>query len=197
MTNFDERQFWNDRYHAGHGQTHTADPFLAWAYETFVHNAIPMPGHALDLASGLGRHTIWLAERGWTVTAVDISDAAIAKARAQTEAFKNRIHFENQPIENFLESGLTFDLIVVFHFLDRALFSKITRAIRPGGFLIYKTYTVAQRNFGTGPRSPEHLLNYGELARAFPELRTFHSAEIEKQTATAELVAMKPTATPS
>lgn len=93
MTNFDERQFWNDRYHAGHGQTHTADPFLAWAYETFVHNAIPMPGHALDLASGLGRHTIWLAERGWTVTDPDAAlreyRRAIAADPAHLDAYVN------------------------------------------------------------------------------------------------------------
>ena len=192
MTQFDERQFWNDRYQAGHGETHSPDPFLTWAYDTFIRNEISTPGFALDLASGLGRHAIWLAERKWTVTAVDISDVAIAKARTQTEAFADRIHFENHPIEDFLERGPLFDLVLCFLFLDRRLFSKVENVIRPGGFLIYKTYTVAQTKLHGGPRNSEHLLDPGELARAFPSLRTLHSAEIEKQTATAELVAMKP-----
>src|SRR5690349_13858102 len=67
MSKFDERQFWNDRYEAGHGETHSPDPFLIWAYDAFIRNEIPAPGRALDLASGLGRHAIWLGERGWTV----------------------------------------------------------------------------------------------------------------------------------
>ena len=192
MSKFNERQFWNDRYEAGHGETHSPDPFLIWAYDTFIRNEIPAPGHALDIASGLGRHAIWLGERGWTVTAVDISDVAIAKSRAQTEAFADRIHFENHSIENFLERGPLFDLVLCLLFLDRTLFSKVENVIRPGGFLIYKTYTVAQKKFHAGPRNPEHLLKSGELQRAFPRLRTLHSAEIEQQTATAELVAMKP-----
>ncbi len=67
---------WNDRYAA-------AD--LVWSAEPnqFFADAVRdlTPGRALDLGTGEGRNAMWLAERGWDVTAVDFSDVAIDKAR--------------------------------------------------------------------------------------------------------------------
>jgi 2-polyprenyl-3-methyl-5-hydroxy-6-metoxy-1,4-benzoquinol methylase len=50
------------------------DPFFLSAYEQFVEPSFPHAGVALDLACGLGRHALWLADRSWQVTAVDLSD---------------------------------------------------------------------------------------------------------------------------
>lgn len=44
------------------------------------------PGHALDLGSGEGGDSLWLAQRGWTVTAVDISATALARGARAAEA---------------------------------------------------------------------------------------------------------------
>ena len=44
------------------------------------------PGRALDLGSGEGRDAVWLAERGWQVTAVDFSPVAPDKARRLAQA---------------------------------------------------------------------------------------------------------------
>jgi SAM-dependent methyltransferase len=43
------------------------------------------PGRALDVGSGEGADAIWLAQRGWTVTAIDISDVAVCRAREAAE----------------------------------------------------------------------------------------------------------------
>ncbi|MBP9051936.1 MAG: class I SAM-dependent methyltransferase, partial [Ilumatobacteraceae bacterium] len=43
------------------------------------------PGRALDIGAGEGADAIWLAQRGWTVTAVDISGVALQRARAEAE----------------------------------------------------------------------------------------------------------------
>jgi ubiquinone/menaquinone biosynthesis C-methylase UbiE len=45
----------------------------------------PHPGRALDVGSGEGADAIWLAQRGWTVTAIDISDVAVCRAREAAE----------------------------------------------------------------------------------------------------------------
>ncbi len=43
------------------------------------------PGRALDVGCGEGADAIWLARRGWTVTAIDISDVAVSRAREAAE----------------------------------------------------------------------------------------------------------------
>ena len=192
MTEPDQREFWNQRYSAGHNQDLPPDPFLLWAYDSSVRNHFPELGDALDVASGLGRHSIWLAQRGWNVTAVDVSDAALETARSYTGALSDQVDFVREEVATFLARARQFDLVLVFFFLDRTLFTKIQEALRPGGILIYKTYTLEQKRFDVGPRNPEHLLEAGELSRAFAGLRILHSAEIVEQSATAELVAMKP-----
>ena len=72
-----KREDWDARY-AGSLLLWTAEPnrFLVAEADGL------RPGRALDLASGEGRNAVWLAERGWRVTAVDFSPVALAKARA-------------------------------------------------------------------------------------------------------------------
>ena len=60
-----------------------------------------------------------------------------------------------------------YDLVVVFRFLDRALFPKIRQRVRPGGTVIYHTVNV--RNQRSHPAfSPHHMLQLGELPGYFP-----------------------------
>jgi SAM-dependent methyltransferase len=67
---------WDERY---------AAPELVWSMtpNQFVADELAdlPPGRALDLAAGEGRNAIWLARRGWRVTAVDFSRVALAKGR--------------------------------------------------------------------------------------------------------------------
>ncbi|HEU5035432.1 MAG TPA: class I SAM-dependent methyltransferase [Nocardioides sp.] len=67
---------WDERY---------ADSELVWSAEPNVFVAAEAadlePGRALDLAAGEGRNAIWLARRGWRVTAADFSQVALDKGR--------------------------------------------------------------------------------------------------------------------
>ena len=67
---------WDERY---------AAPELVWSMTPNQFVAAELadlpPGRALDLAAGEGRNAIWLARRGWRVTAVDFSRVALAKGR--------------------------------------------------------------------------------------------------------------------
>ena len=54
--------------------------------------------------------------------------------------------------------------MVVFHYLHRPLFPALVASLRPGGLLLYETFTVDQAALGR-PRDPAHLLEHGELAR--------------------------------
>jgi tellurite methyltransferase len=165
-------------------------------------------GAALDLACGRGRNAIFLAEHGRPVTAVDWSPAALdlLEKRAQTLNLPVRriqnIEKAKQAragidlVEADLESAQLevngYFLILCVRYLQRSLFPQICRALRPGGMLLFETYTKAQLDFSGGPRNPAHLLDKGELRRAFPELQTVFYRELRAEQGIASLAARKP-----
>jgi len=165
-------------------------------------------GAALDLACGRGRNAIFLAEHGRPVTAVDWSAAALdlLEKRAQTLHLPvRRIHRIEEAKQaragiDLLEADLErtelganrYFLILCVRYLQRSLFRQISRALRPGGMLLFETHTKAQLDFAGGPRNPEHLLDQGELRKAFPELQTVFYRELRAEQGIASLAARKP-----
>ena len=101
------------------------------------------PGTALDLGCGEGADAWWLAERGWTVVAVDISDTALQRAATEADArgLSDRIEFVQQDLSDGFPSG-TFDLISAqfLHSMipfDRPRVLKLAAgAVQPGGSLL-------------------------------------------------------------
>ena len=87
-----EREYWNRRYAAKEFiWTANANRFVA------AEVANLLPGRALDLAAGEGRNAVWLAERGWSVRAVDFSDVAIERKRCIRQTDPNLKYREPGP----------------------------------------------------------------------------------------------------
>jgi SAM-dependent methyltransferase len=139
---------------------------------------LPAGGDSLDLACGTGRHAIWLAEQGFRAVAVDRDAAAIATL--QSEATSRGLSILTHVVD--LESGEpfldrdSFDLIVVVHYLHRPLFPSIVGALRPGGVLVYETFTRAQAARGK-PTNPAFLLEAGELLTLVQPLTALDARE--------------------
>ena len=85
-----------------------------------------------------------------------------------------------------------FDLVICFFYLQRELFPQIKAALRPGGLLVYKTYTTDQLRFPGRPRHPLHLLRPQELLEAFRDFRVLTYQETVKDRGVAQLIAQKP-----
>jgi SAM-dependent methyltransferase len=138
MNTTDAKEHWEQRY---------AESNRVWSGRVNVRLAevvSPLePGHALDLGCGEGADACWLAERGWTVVAVDISDTALqrAAAAAQAKGLGNRIEFVQHDLSDGFPDG-TFDLISAqfLHSMipfDRPrLLRRAVAAVRPGGLLV-------------------------------------------------------------
>jgi tellurite methyltransferase len=188
----DEKALWNKKYSEGSHDSLAPDPFLVSAYDEFL-SGNP-PGNALDVAGGVGRHAIWLAQRGWRVKLLDVSEAGIKQAEENAERTGTAalVSTEIRDLNTMQDLGREqYDLVVVFFFLQRELFPALVAALRPGGFLIYKTYTAEQKHFIGGPSHPMFLLEPNELLRAFPSLRVLHYHETIQEKGVAELVARK------
>ena len=187
----DERTQWDRRYREGSHGSLEPDPFLVESYSEFIEPLFPQGGNALDVAGGVGRHAIWLAQRGWRVTLADISEVGIAQARENAGAVANRIDFQVRDFSKFVASAEQYDLILVFFYLERSIFPELVKALRPGGLLLYKTYSHLAPKFGRGPSHPMHLLEENELLHAFSALTVLHYHETVRDRGVGEFVGRK------
>jgi 2-polyprenyl-3-methyl-5-hydroxy-6-metoxy-1,4-benzoquinol methylase len=131
-----DRQTWNDRYAAAE-LVWTAEPNRTFAAEV----AALGPGRALDLGAGEGRNAIWLAQQGWTVTAVDFSDVALAKARQLAEASDAEVDTLVADVTTFVPPAGTYDLVAVAYLHLPAsertqVHRRAAEALAPGGTLV-------------------------------------------------------------
>jgi tellurite methyltransferase len=187
-----ERESWNRRYReASHGSLHP-DPFLVSAFKEYILPSFPKAGSALDVAGGVGRHAVWLARRHWHVTLIDISEVGIEKARANARDLPHLIDLRVADLKKFEAGRERYDLILVFFYLQRSIFPELVASLRPGGLLLYKTYTFDQKRFSGGPSHPMHLLRPNELLKAFAKLRTLYYRETTQDRGVAEFVGRKP-----
>jgi len=129
------------------------DERFARGEETFDFKPAPLivkatqieePGLALDLASGAGRNSLFLAGKGWSVDAVDGSKVGVdimskqANARGLSQKIRPHVaNLEVVPSEFPIEDG-TYDLIAKFCFMHRPLFPQIRSGLSPGGLFVAK-----------------------------------------------------------
>ena len=133
---------------------------------------LPWGGKALAVACGAGLQ----------VTAVDVDAGRIAAL----EDLAARLELPLRAVVADLESGEdhlgreAYDLVVVIHYLHRPLFPSLIQALRPGGLLLYETFTTAQAARGR-PTHPDHLLEPGELRRRLEGLEILRYREGEHE----------------
>ncbi len=194
-----EREHWNRKYREAPQSWLVPDPFLPRVFSEYILPLFPHGGSALDLAGGAGRHAIWLAKQGWEVTLIDISETGAEQARQNARPLASHIHVVVDDLTHFKAAQTwfetsretSFDVVMAFFYLQREIFSEVVAALRPGGLLVYKTYTRAQVELPDGPKSPAHLLEPGELLQLAGDLHVLHYREEVAEKATAELVARR------
>lgn len=176
--------------------THTDSAPTDWLT---AHAALlPARGDALDVACGRGRHALWLAARGLRVTALDRDEEAIAAlaATARDRALPLVAHVVDLERPGADLGRDVYNVIVAVHYLHRPLFPALVAALRPGGMLIYETFTRAQARRGK-PTNPAFLLEPGELRTLTAGLTVVdeHEGEFGNRDVAA-IVCRKPASTP-
>ena len=153
---------WNERYSQGEGIHEFApSPPLPEAVERLS------PGLALDIASGAGRHAIFLAERGWRVLAVEGARSGVdrmleeARRRSVGGLIEARVvDLESSPRAFAIEPD-QYELICDFYYLNRDLFDEIRAGVRPGGLFVAAIHL--DDPGAANPMNPAFLLAPGEL----------------------------------
>jgi SAM-dependent methyltransferase len=167
----DDREKWNRKHREGGGPEGPSD--IVSRFWTLA-----PPGRALDIAAGAGRNARFLAEKGFLVDAVDISDVAVerlAECHANVTAIQADLDTWEIP-EN------RYSLILNIRFLSRRLFPYIREALIPGGVFIAETFLESPGEENHFSRR-DFLLRENELLHGFLALRIRHYAERESHAA--------------
>lgn len=129
---------WEARYRSGASGKEDAPTIL------LTETAEKLPaGTAIDLACGAGRNALYLAARGWDVTAIDGSETAIDLLRQRSTARGLQVDAKVADLTapDFKIQPDAFDLVLIAYYLQRDLFAKAKKAIRPVGVVIAIAHT--------------------------------------------------------
>jgi SAM-dependent methyltransferase len=183
-----DRQEWDERY-ASADLIWTAQPNVFVAREL----AGLAPGRALDLGAGEGRNAIWLAGRGWQVTAVDFSTVALAKA-AELAAARGvtGIEWVDADLRTYQPAPGGFDLVLLSYIHlppaeSAALLAAAAAALAPGGTLLVVGHDRDNIAHGYGgPQEPAVLYQTADVVAALPGLAIRRAGQERRPVPTSE-----------
>lgn len=175
---------WDDRYRSTE---------LLWKAEPnrFLPDLVrPLAaGTALDVACGEGRNSLWLEQQGWTVTGVDFSPVAIAKAEDWAKRINADVTFVNADLEIWTPDS-SFNLIIEFYLhvpsdVRTRIHHRIAPFLAPGGSYVVLGHHLDNLTEGVGgPQNPELLFTEAQVAADFPDLRAKRVSRLERPTPT-------------
>jgi len=165
MSTMSDRERWDQKYL--NQQASSGSPVKVLLENSHL---LPTSGRALEIACGLGANALWLAGRGLEVHAWDVSGVAIERLDAEAARRGVLVNTQRRDVRQEPPRAGAWDLIVITRFLERTIAPAVIAALRPGGVLVYQTFTQARVGSG-GPRRSAYRLGEGELLALFSGLR--------------------------
>ncbi len=155
-------------------------------------------GQAICLAAGTGRNAIFLAQNGYQVTAIDISQAALHWCDQISAKLGVKVKTLEADLLAFDLGNEVWDLATNLYFYEPSIFRGLKKAIKPGGHIIFQTYGKDQKKFKWGPSNDAYLVHPQDLEDEFKdwELIYFEKAEYtnehNKNESVIQMLAQKP-----
>ena len=175
------RSMWEQRY--------SADTYIYGTEPNdFLRDSVTTipPGIALCLAEGEGRNAVFLAESGFDVHSVDLTEAGVAKTLRLAAQRSVDVHAVAGDLAVFDIGTERWDLIVsIFAHMPpnvrRDLHRRVVAALKPGGMFVLEAYTPSQIGRGTGgPASAEMTMTLDSLRDELAGLEFIHTEELDR-----------------
>lgn len=159
----DAKSVWDKRY-SSRNFIYGKSPakFLSQNYDY-----IPFGASVLDMGMGEGRNAVFLAQKGYFVTGIDISSVAVRKANILAQEYGVKIKSVVASLNDYAIAENSFDAIICFYWVDRSLIEKIVSWLKPGGILLYEAYTTNQKKVAGFDKNDQTFLNPQELLSLF------------------------------
>ena len=166
MNQLPDQQKWNDRFRS---ESHFWGFDPAPVFEEAMEAGIP-DGVVLELACGISGNALELAEDGWEVLAVDVSDVALGRLQAEAEArgVAERITCVQADLATWRPpEDRRFALVLCVMYWDRIVFDYAWPVVQDGGLIAWQGFTADQVRYRPSIR-PEICLQDGEPASLLP-----------------------------
>jgi len=181
----DARGAWDARY----AEAARSDSSV-WSREpnAFVASVVTdlAPGTAIDLACGEGRNALWLAQRGWQVTAVDFSRVAVETGRARAGRLGLEVDWVAADVTDWTSPGLV-DLIVIAYLqLPAAELASVIAtcagSLEPEGLVVLVAHDLDNLERGVGgPQNPTVLTSVDSLRAAAADLEIERCEQVQRR----------------
>ena len=178
------REYWDARWArepSRYGDD--ANPFVVEELSSLT------PRRVLDAACGRGRNAVWLADRGHTVTAVDISPVAIDQARALAQPRGAAVEFVAADLLEWEPEAGGYDVILLSYLqvpaeVRRRVHRRLASALRPGGIVLLVAHHADNLEHGHGgPDYPEVLYSEADLRSDFDDLNLVRNERVTRSVA--------------
>ena len=157
----DARHKWNARWRDKAKHPIRPDPWLRKVLPLLL------AGKTLDVACGRGRNALFLAGRGMSVTALDVSEEALYQLGR--EARRRGLQIETRQVDLEAQPQLpaaAYELVIDFFYFHRPLLPLLRQTVRPGGIAVVRTFSSAGP-FPAGSLDEQFVLHPGELLEIF------------------------------
>ncbi len=147
------------------------------------------PGRALDLAAGEGRNAVWLAERGWRVTAVDFSRVGLEKGRKLSAARgvdEAQVDWIVADLRDYEPERDAYDLALIAYLqvspqVRAGVLARAAAALAPGGTVFVVGHDLTNLTEGVGgPQDPDVLYTPEALRAELPGLRILRAGRVHR-----------------
>ena len=190
-----DRSKWNQRY--AENSYHKGNPV------TFLEDWLPrLPvGRALDVACGAGRNSLRLAQAGYRVDAIDISDQGLKLARQEAASHGLDINWIEHDLDEPYRFDTDYDLIIVLWYVNPGLISRLCSCLAAGGYLLCEEHLITEQEV-IGPTNPDYRVAPGALRESAAGLDVvFYDESIrvnseDAQVASARMVVMNSASKP-
>jgi site-specific DNA-methyltransferase (adenine-specific) len=175
-----DRQQWDERYSGAE---------FEWSVHPNQFVAAELAGLPPGRAAGEGRNSVWLAERGWSVTAVDFSRVGLDKGRRLSAARGvdgGQVDWVVADLSDYEPARDAFELVLIAYLqVDAVLRARVlagaAAALAPGGTLLVVGHDLTNLTEGTGgPQSPDVLYTPEAIAADLPGLRILRADRVRR-----------------
>ncbi|WP_217641245.1 class I SAM-dependent methyltransferase [Desulfobacula phenolica] len=154
-----DRKKWNSKYLKNIGNSDPSEILVKYV-------SLAPKGKALDIACGNGRNSRFLAQKGFQVDAVDISNIAMSHLADKD----TRINVICQDIDSWQIPQNRYQIIINIRFMDRRLFPMIQKGLKSGGVLIFESFIDEKK---------EYCVKQNEFLHAFESFHVVYYEERE------------------